>query len=630
MNTLTILKALRATAILLCACCTALPGQVFQKEKVYEQARGVFDRKINRNVSWLPYLDSLRELPRTPRHSLGSVTPRDGDGNENLSKSPEAESELHAAINPIDSNNIIVSAMRWSEGLLGGDLSFPVYYTHDFGATWQRSDFDGTNDFSLLTLLFGGGDPVIAFDADGVAYLSYLTVTLELLALEFKISLRWAVSRDGGATWTAQPQAIDEGRIIDLDNPRSRFVDKEWMAADLSAASPYRNNLYVAYAEIDLSDTSYQILVKRKDAGKETFEPETARLAPAELVFVQFASIDIDRQGRVHVLFAGARADDEVASLYHCRSDNGGKTFSSPLRIAPASLPCFPPGSTEYCPVVGIDPNRVYHCPHLRVDASGGPHDGYLYAVWTADGLDIPETLGLDIYFSRSIDGGLTWSAPIVLNDDENPAIHQFFPSIFVNDQGLLIAAWYDRREDPANVFTQFYMTYSNDGGASFAPSFAASTEASDFSQIGSLNADFGVGEYTQIVASDHYALPFWPDGRTNDGNIEIYWAKIQLGEALSTDVAPLGAARPAFSLSHPFPNPARGETRMTLYLERSATLALSLIDARGRVARQQALGLLPPGEHLLVLPVEGLAPGVYWAKVETPYGVRARPLLIP
>lgn len=65
------------------------------------------------------------------------------------------ESEVHAAINPTDTANIIVGAISgFSYGNSPGNLS--IYYTQDFGDSWQKNSFHGTP----LNYM-GAGDPVL-------------------------------------------------------------------------------------------------------------------------------------------------------------------------------------------------------------------------------------------------------------------------------------------------------------------------------------------------------------------------------------------------------------------------------------------------------------------------------------
>ena len=52
-----------------------------------------------------------------------------------------------------------------------------------------------------------------------------------------------------------------------------------------------------------------------------------------------------------------------------------------------------------------------------------------------------------DVYFTQSTDGGLTWSAPSLVNDDGDPSTDQFQPSVAAGPGGAVAVAFYDRRE---------------------------------------------------------------------------------------------------------------------------------------------------------------------------------------
>ena len=52
-----------------------------------------------------------------------------------------------------------------------------------------------------------------------------------------------------------------------------------------------------------------------------------------------------------------------------------------------------------------------------------------------------------DVFFTQSTDGGLTWSAPSLVNDDSDPSTDQFQPSVAAGPGGAVAVAFYDRRE---------------------------------------------------------------------------------------------------------------------------------------------------------------------------------------
>ena len=601
-------------------------SQVIDKTWVYGRMNTTLKNKVKGDLEAMMQIEDFNSFDN---QSTSEVTPAElefRDEDRGISETSETESEIHAAINPADSNNIIVAAMKFTEGQIVNNLTFPIYYTQDFGNSWNLSTFNGVNDLPTGTLVAGGGDPVIVFDSEGTAYLSWLTLTLDF-TFSFKISLNWAISTDGGATWTRQNSTIDEGTVIDIENPDSRFVDKQWMAVDQSS-SPFKNNIYTAYAEIDLTDTIYNILVKYKSLEDEVFS-EAVELTSDDFLFAQFSSIDVDSEGDIHVLFSGARTSDQAFGLFHSRSEDGGASFSEPVRISTFSLTCFPPGAGVDCDLVGIDTARVYPSPHLRVDHSGGLYDGRIYAVWTANGKNTIETTGTDVYISTSDDDGVSWSEAKVLNDDENPDLHQFFPSLTVNNNGTLVITWYDRREDPANLVTQFYMTYSTDGGQSFEPNFAVSSSGSDFSVIGQSNANFGIGEYTQVISTNTYAIPFWADGRTNDGNIEIYTALIPIDGSEVVGVQEIQNLSTQLLVAGPYPSPAKSNAQLDVELKSASPVQILLLSSEGRLISTITNGKLEAGQYQYKLPVEELAEGQYFCTIQTAFGFRTKKFVV-
>ena len=82
-------------------------------------------------------------------------------------------------------------------------------------------------------------------------------------------------------------------------------------------------------------------------------------------------------------------------------------------------------------------------------------------------------------------------------------------------------------------------------------------------------------------------------------------------------------------ALDAPAPNPVRTEARSTYTLERATTVAVSLLDGRGRTVRVLESGARAAGTHVARVDIEGLAPGVYFLVVATPGGRQTRPLTV-
>jgi len=98
---------------------------------------------------------------------------------------------------------------------------------------------------------------------------------------------------------------------------------------------------------------------------------------------------------------------------------------------------------------------------------------GALYAFW-ADNRD-PETL-FDIYCSSSSDGGKNWHPSTKVNDDTTHTF-QTFPFAVVDANGILYAVWSDYRDKGASgdILPNIYFSRSANGGKSWSPNIRIS-----------------------------------------------------------------------------------------------------------------------------------------------------------
>lgn len=545
----------------------------------------------------------------------------------NLTNNEEAESEIHAAINPADTNNIIAAAMYQNPNNFLAPLEISTYYTTDFGQTWQKSDFVGSPPAGGLSLVAGGGDPVISFDSEGEAHMTWLLLEFSLSG--GTISFYHASSDDGGATWVSREKPLARGTVsLDFAGPQGigiedRFVDKQWMATDRSGGM-YHDNIYMAYVNMQTApDTAIDMVVQVKAADADTFTTEQVKINSDIYAGTQFASIDVDGDGTIHTSFWGSKTGFDQA-LYYTQSTDGGKTFRPEVKISNMVIPQLgdSAGLAE-APLTGV--TRLYPDPHLRVDASNGPHRGNLYATWTALGRDERETEGYDIYFSKSTDGGLNWTPARVLNNDQGEEgdlkSNQFFAAMDVNEEGTIVVGFYDTRDDTANVNTHYYFAYSTDGGDTFDDQFPVSGTSADFSVIGDKNAGFGIGEYTEIVTTSNYAIPVWADGRGNDGSVQVFAALVDLSSGTTTQISTLESGIEALNM---YPNPGRNQAVIDLELERSGAVEIEAFDLQGKLVYQHKSDQLA-GKNTHEIQVADWEPGMYIFRIGTERGFIAK-----
>jgi hypothetical protein len=122
-----------------------------------------------------------------------------------------------------------------------------------------------------------------------------------------------------------------------------------------------------------------------------------------------------------------------------------------------------------------------------------------LYVVYAAD----PDSNGLDeadVFFIKSIDGGVNWSSPKRINRDQSTN-DQILPWMEVSNDGIIDIAWYDRRNDVSDLQWDIYYTYSLDGGDSFE--IEKKLNSSSFGTSVSTRGGPWFGEYLGMTVID-------------------------------------------------------------------------------------------------------------------------------
>jgi hypothetical protein len=527
------------------------------------------------------------------------------------------ESEVHAAINPTDPMNIVVSPIRLNPNNMQEALICPVYSTKDFGVTWQKSAFK-TWPARANSLVAGGGDPVFAFDANGKLYFSWIDLYVVNGAPPYYMAIFWASSTDGGVTFTMAPNPlIGESSFSSPMTAREAF-DKQWLAVDRTN-SQWRNTLYAVFYHPEA--TGQKVEVRRKDPDSAAFTQQSVRLSTAEFKFTQFCSITVDPSGGVHATFFGSK-DSITYGVYHCLSTDGARSFGAPTLVSNVNMPRYS-ANDRTGTVPGIQNNRVYPCPHIVADHSGKVTNGFLYATWAGNGVDAKLSNGLDVYFSRSTDNGASWSAAAIVNDDTRGVVRdQFHPSLYVNAQGLLSVIWYDRREDAANASAKLYYTQSADAGLNFARNRAVAPMPMNISLSGKTNGGFAVGEYNQVIMTDDFIIPFWADGRANDGNLNVNGAFIPVSDATAAERA--CTVSDQLSLEQNHPNPATGTASFSYTIAGRSAVRLVVTDLLGKEVARLVDAEMDAGRHAATVETFRLAPGAYHATLTTEAGFRS------
>lgn len=514
-----------------------------------------------------------------------------------------SESEVHAALNPNDSSRIVISPIA-NSGTSG--LLCPLYYSDDFGKTWNESAFQNMPSVPG-NISVGGGDPVLAYDDSSRVYMTWIDLSVKNMNVDNAFwGMYWAWSDDNGQTWNYDTTNVIEestGSLNNIGSFNGPLTDKQWMAVDRNPNSAYYNDLYVSYVEIDAQTQQYKITVVKKKADTLAFDSVKTYVTGGSFAMVQFASITVDRNGRVHVSFFGSY-DNTNYKVFHSYSDDGGQTFSTPVEVSGIQLPQYSSGQ-QNTSVSGINDDRFYPA----IYNASSPTSDHVYITWTANGQAQKESEGLDVFFTRSTSGGNSFEQPYIINDDTSKSIHQFYSSINVSPSGRVDVAWYDRRDDTTNnLNTNYYIASSYDQGQSFGKNAKITGMSTDFSTVGDQNNDFGVGEYNMVLSTNDYIIPVWADGRKNNGDLDIYAAFVHKN---SLSVERLTSIKNDFIVQRIFPNPTSDIINCRIEAQKTNEIQLQVLNLEGKILSKRAI-TTQPGINEIQVETSEYSPGIY------------------
>ncbi len=385
------------------------------------------------------------------------------------------QDETSAAVNPLDPNTINCSANDYSTGPPRAGW----YHSSDGGVTWSEG-------LQVNTGTSNSGDPAMAFGVNNHAYFAYIAFNAVNQAGGGVGFMR---SIDGGATWS-------NNIVVDYSNTTDIFNDKDFMTVDNNPGSPYYGRLYIAWVKYSVSNNNDPLVVAHSTDDGLTWSAPVIAAGPPNFDQNQGAYPRIAPNGDLYVAFINNNVGSRMAVV---RSSDGGATFGTPV-VANANVHEIPSGG------FGDSNYRANSFPAFAID----PGNGDQYMTW-ADYV----SNDANIVFIRSTDAGITWSAPLRIDDAPNG--QQFFPAISATSDGRVSVVWNDTRNQPNSNYFNAYFTSSPDNGVTWdTPNVRVSSQTSN---AGGTNF---IGDYNGMDATSAAIYPCWTDIRTGDEDIWV------------------------------------------------------------------------------------------------------------
>lgn len=414
------------------------------------------------------------------------------------------------------------------------------YISLDTGYTWTEQRLNSSYGV--------WGDPALAVDTASNFYFFHLSNPPSGSWIDRIVCQK---SSDNGKTWS-------EGSYAGLNGTKAQ--DKQWWAIDRT-----NNNMYITwtqfdrYGSADPKDSSIILFSKSLDAGNSWSSPVRINKVAGDCIdrdnTVEGVVPAVGPNGEIYVAWAGP------SGLTFNKSLDQGKTWLNNEIIVTQI-----PGGWDYN-ISGI--YRANGLPITSCDVSNGPHRGTIYINWSDQRNGSSNT---DIWLVESTDGGSSWSAPKMVNDD-NSNRHQFFTWMTIDQtNGYLYFVFYDRR-NYSDDSTDVYIAASIDGGNTF---INRKISQSPFFP----NSGVFFGDYTNITVHNGIIRPIWT--RLNNGMLSI-WTDITKLEDIITSTNESQISDELFSFEN-YPNPSGDYAFISFKLHEKANVNLSIYDLQGNV----------------------------------------------
>lgn len=453
-----------------------------------------------------------------------------------------------------------------------------IYVSTDGGNSWR-----GTDTCNGAPINGGhGGDPGPVIDKDGVFILTHQGGVVQGMFANY--------STNQGLNWSNNYPILtgdqDKGFSGTDDAPLSPYYGRTYLVwTRFSAPFPivlsYTTNSGISWSSVIQINNSY--------GSNRSFGP----------------SVAVSPDGMVYTVWASAIATSPFTEdcIGFAKSSNGGNNWI----VNECAIDCNGIRTTQLSPWT----IRANSFPVIDVDKTGGARNGWIYVVTVNKNL-APAGSDPDIIFHRSTDGGNTWSSGTRVNQDPaNNGRNQFFPALRVDETGGINIIYFDNRNSPDSV--DVYLSRSIDGGNTWTDYRITSQRFKPVPVAGAGGAG-NMGDNLGLTSGNGKLYPVW---MANYTGIFQTWTAIldytSIGILKISTNLPVSTA-----LYQNYPNPFNPVTRIKFEISKSGYSSMKIYDMKGQEIRTVFEKDFVPGTYETEFDGKDLPTGVYFYRLIT------------
>jgi hypothetical protein len=495
------------------------------------------------------------------------------------------QAEEWVRVNPTDANNVVVTQNDRRTGFNEMGVSWSIDNAAHFG------DYGSPIEFAICGGTAGPhdglSDPAHEFDTAGNMY--YTGIGFERFSsfpngengiyvwksnAVHKGSFLHSPSPGPFQEFNSSPAVVTE----ECDPATPIFNDKEFMAIDSHAGSPFVNNIYITWTRFDSHCggsgqgfcESPIFFSRSTDAGvtwspiKEIsgnnssicqfgnfFDPTKD---PADCNFDQGSDPIVGPDGTIYVAFNNCNTPTLVCQQLFVKSSDGGNTWTQPVKVAddfatqPYNLVApFDPATG--CPFFRqcLSPNgyRLTDFPSIGIDDASGKlavfwsdfRNGGPCATDSGTGLPVEPCANHnnDVFVSMSSNGGGSWGPTKLVSKGSSgqsqPAAQWQNWGDVADGSGVFFVAYYDRQNGgcEGSGCNDITLAKSTNNGNSWTYRRITTASMPNLTPSNNPFEQGFLGDYMSIQATNNKVYMAWADTRGLGGTVDedIYYATV-------------------------------------------------------------------------------------------------------